>query len=118
MYRTTSAFGCVVDKDEAETGLKVIQQQNEKAEFDHERQMMNLQITDSGESHDGLVVCVQVYAENSESAKEWWEKTGSRASWLDICSIHLSKRQVHELIDALKNALSMRKYDDEVKENA
>ena len=105
VYRTTGLFGCVVDGKEAEAGLKAIQQKNKEAEFDYQRRMAHLQITDSGQHHDGLALGVQVYAPNVASQ-----------DYLDICSVHLSEKQAYEIIDALKNALSMRKYDDETEE--
>jgi len=111
-YRTTNAYACVADKEEAICALDIVQKESE-SKHEHERKCIAIQVCDTGESHEGLVLNVQAYGESSQAASEWYKKTNSKNSWLDICSLYLSTKQAKELICAIQNALAMREFDDE-----
>jgi hypothetical protein len=115
MYRTNTHYAGVHNKDEALCALDVLEASGDEEGFRGERAC--IQVDDSGKHHDGLRLTVQAYVEDCEAVDKWRGKIAGNKSYLDVCSLYISPLQARELIEALQNALSMRKYDDEDDDN-
>lgn len=117
LYRTNTTFGEVNDMNEARCALDVLE--NSKSEDGGGRKdRACIEVTDSGEHHDGLALTIQAYVEGTPVMDKWKDKLPKKMykSWFDICHMYLSPRQGRELIEAIQHALDMRKYDDENEE--
>ena len=99
-------------EEEATAALAIMRAAREERD-----EVTHIQVVDDGKHHGGLQLAVQVFdigkQTENEAVKKWRKRNKTGNSFYDVCTLYLSKRQGEELIEAIKNAFSMRKYDDE-----